>query len=93
MSRYRTYSIRFTKTAKKQFESFDKKIQEEVTKVLERELAGNPLAGKPLQGPLKNLRSLRIGNLRIIYKQMKSGCVIVVIRIEHRKDAYRRKTK
>ena len=89
--RDRTHSIRFTKTSKKHFDSLKpKKTQDEVASVLE-ELARDPLIGKPLQGPLKGLRSKRIGKIRIIYKQIKSELVIIVISIEHRKKVYRRK--
>ena len=68
MSRDHFYNIYFTRISKKQFESLPIKIKKEVTKILEDEIAHNPLLGKPLQGPLKGLLFQRIGILRIIYK-------------------------
>ena len=65
MNRRNTYNVSFTRTSKKQFDSLPGKIKQEVAKILEDEIAHDPLVGKPLQGPLKGLRSRRIGTLRI----------------------------
>ena len=91
MKRYNIYDILFTRTAKKQFESLSDKVKQEITKILENEIARNPLIGKPLKEPLKGLRSQRIGNLRIIYEFIKNKLVIIVINIEHRKRVYKHK--
>ena len=89
MNRYNIYSICFTRTSRKQFESLPSKITKEITKILEEEIAHDPLLGKPLQGTLKGLRSQRIGNLRIIYQIIKNELVVMVINLEHRKKVYR----
>jgi len=89
MSRDNIYDIHFTRTSKKQFDTLPVKIKSEIAKMLEEEIARNPLLGKPLQGPLKGLRSQRIGNLRIIYKIIKNELTIMVINLEHRKQVYR----
>ena len=89
MSRDHIYNIYFTRTSKKQFDSLSIKIKKEVTKILEDELAHNPLLGKPLQGPLKGLRSQRIGTLRIIYKIIKNELTIMVINLDYRKQVYK----
>ena len=88
MSRYNIYTICFTRTSKKQFESLPPKIKKEIAKILEEEIARNPLLGKPLHGALKGLRSQRIGTLRIIYQMIKNELVIMVINLEHRKKVY-----
>ena len=88
MSRYNIYSVCFTRTSKKQFESLPSKVKKEITKILEEEIAHNPLSGKPLHGTLKGLRSQRIGKLRIIYQIIKNELIIMVINLEHRKKAY-----
>ena len=88
--RKKVYSIFFTKVSEKQYKLLANKIKKEVALILET-IAIDPLLGKLLHGPLKGLRSKRIGNLRIIYKQEKSQLVIMVINIEHRKSVYRRK--
>lgn len=89
MNRYRFYTIRFTKKAKKQFESFTKKLKEEISKILEEEIAKNPFLGKALKGALKGLYSKRLGNLRIIYQPVKQDLLIIVINLEDRKNVYR----
>ncbi|MBN2483248.1 MAG: type II toxin-antitoxin system mRNA interferase toxin, RelE/StbE family [Candidatus Omnitrophica bacterium] len=89
MNRQNVYSISFTRTSKKQFNFLPGKIKKEIAKILEEELAYNPLLGKPLQGPLKGLRSQRVGVLRIIYKIVQDELVIIVISLEHRKSVYR----
>ena len=50
-------------------------------------LAEDPLAGKPLTGPLKGLRSLRVGEWRVIYEVKKE--VAMVLTINHRREVYR----
>lgn len=89
MSRYKSYIICFTSTSKKQFESLSSKVKKEMAGILESELAYNPLLGKPLQGPLKGLRSQRVGTLRIVYQIIKKELVLMVINIGHRKSVYR----
>ncbi|MFH1645643.1 MAG: type II toxin-antitoxin system RelE/ParE family toxin [Candidatus Omnitrophota bacterium] len=90
MSRYNVYKICFTRGSKKQFEALSSKVKKEVTKILEEEIAYNPMLGKPLQGALKHLRSQRIGNLRIIYRIIKNELVVMVVNLEHRKQVYRK---
>ena len=88
MSRYNVYNICFTRTSRKQFKALPSKAQKEITKILEEEIARNPLLGKPLHGPLKGLRSQRVGNLRIIYQIIKNELVIMVINLKLRKSVY-----
>ena len=88
MSRYNIYNVCFTRTSKNQFEFLPFKVKKEITKILEGEIAYNPLLGKPLHGVLKGLRSQRVGNLRIIYQIIKNKLVIMVINLEHRKKVY-----
>ncbi len=58
-------------------------------KVLDKigSLSDDPLAGKPLMGPLKGLRSLRVGEYRIIYEV--SRTVVSVLTVNHRREVYR----
>ncbi len=50
-------------------------------------LAEDPLAGKPLTGPLKGLRSLRVGEWRIIYEVRKDAVVVLTVNL--RREVYR----
>src|SRR5205807_3249039 len=52
-------------------------------------LGEEPTIGKPLQGPLAGLRSLRVGDLRIIYRREAAQLLIFVLDIARRDKAYR----
>jgi len=52
-------------------------------------LGSEPLSGKPLRGRLHELRSLRVGVYRIIYRFKASAGEVVVETIRHRSEAYR----
>lgn len=52
--------------------------------------AGNPQRlGKPLLGELEGLRSARRGEYRIIYEILEDDQVVLVRRVQHRRDVYR----
>ena len=67
----------------------DRHLFERVAAALTR-LVEEPTAGKPLQGPLAGLRSLRVGDLRIIYRHDAAQLLILVLDIARRDKAYRR---
>ena len=46
--------------------------------------------GKPLRGDLAGIWSARRGTYRILYRVREDPREVVVLRIEHRRDAYRR---
>lgn len=53
-------------------------------------LVENPQrVGKPLRGQLAGIHSARRGTYRILYRINEDLREIVVLRIEHRRDAYR----
>jgi mRNA-degrading endonuclease RelE of RelBE toxin-antitoxin system len=45
--------------------------------------------GKPLRGPLIGIWSARRGTYRVLYRIREDPPEVVVLRIEHRRDAYR----
>ena len=45
--------------------------------------------GKPLRGDLAGIWSARRGTYRILYRILEPQHEVVVLRIEHRRDAYR----
>lgn len=54
-------------------------------------LVENPQrVGKPLRGQLAGIHSARRGTYRILYRINEDLREIVVLRIEHRRDAYRK---
>lgn len=50
-------------------------------------LGEDPLAGKPFTGPLKGLRSLRVGDWRVIYEVGRKA--VAVLTVNDRKEVYR----
>ena len=45
--------------------------------------------GKPLRGDLAGIHSARRGTYRVLYRINDEGREVVVLRIDHRSDAYR----
>lgn len=83
------YRIEFAHTAAKDFrKQRDKNLKEKLLCAIE-ELAGNPLAGKPLQGELKGCYSYRVGDYRVIYSFSSRKNILSVIKIDHRRQVYR----
>ena len=52
-------------------------------------LADNPHRGKPLVGELEGLHSARRGSYRIIYRIIEDETVVLIHRVQHRRDVYR----
>lgn len=66
--------------------------REKTKKAIEEKIAYDPQAfGKPLRHTLKNLRSLRVGDYRVIFLIEKSTVLIVII--QHRSIAYKEAVK
>jgi mRNA-degrading endonuclease RelE of RelBE toxin-antitoxin system len=66
--------------------SLDRDLRERVLSVVD-ELQKGTISGKPLKGPYRELRSVRIGKYRLIYSD-RVHCVIDLYDIRHRESAY-----
>ena len=67
-------------------------IKKDIQKAIEEKLTAAPdFFGKPLQFSLKGLRSMRVGDYRVIF--VLAGNVVYVALIEHRSVAYKVITK
>ena len=89
MKEKKKYRIVFTRTARKDYESIkDKKLLKRINTILD-DLLSDPLLGKPLYGEFTDCRSVRTFSFRLIYKVDKHNIVITVLRIQHRREAYR----
>ena len=49
----------------------------------------NPFAGKKLNGKLQGAYSIRVWPFRILYKIQQKKLVILVLKVVHRKEAYK----
>jgi mRNA interferase RelE/StbE len=80
-----TIEIKYALETRKQINSLDKKIAEQIIKKIDQ-LFENPDVGKPLQNEFSGCRSLHIGNYRVIY-EVKEDCIFILT-IDHRKYIY-----
>jgi mRNA interferase RelE/StbE len=61
-----------------------------IRKVIETKLTTDPLRfGKPLRYSLYNLRSLRVGDYRILYQVDHKRLLVSITAIGHRRDIYK----
>jgi mRNA interferase RelE/StbE len=83
------YEIYFRKSAVKELKKIPVKDQTLITAAI-KALASNPhpQGHKKLIGDNSTFR-IRIGNYRVIYDLYETRLYIEVIRVRHRKDAYR----
>jgi mRNA-degrading endonuclease RelE of RelBE toxin-antitoxin system len=81
------YRLVFTDTAKRQYESLNPRLRQQVDRGLER-IASNPKIGKPLRRELRGIWSERVATFRILYKVFEERIEVLVLVIEHRKSVY-----
>ena len=82
------FSIRIKRSAAKELESVGKGTRGRLVGAIDS-LGENPLAGSPLKGGLRGLRRLRVGDYRVIYEVLDGELVVLVVRVSHRREAYR----
>lgn len=86
------YRIEFTKSAQKEFVKLSKKVQDKIVDSLQL-LATNPFSElikfKKIRGA-DNLFRIRIGDYRVVYEIKKNVLMIIVIKVGHRKEVYRK---
>lgn len=87
-----TWRIEVSQTAAKQLAKLDKTVARRIVAFLRERLATSDdprLLGKSLTGPLGGLWRYRVGDYRVIC-DIKDGAVcILVLRVSHRRHAYR----
>jgi len=84
-----TYEVEFTPSASRDFHSLDQASQTRIGKRLDA-LAENPFpqGARKLQA-VPTMYRIRVGVFRVIYKVENDRLVVLVIRIRHRREAYR----
>ena len=85
------YKVEFVKSAQKEFERLDAKLQLKTAEALSL-LAQNPFSEllnvKRLKGA-DNLYRIRLGDYRIVYELRNEQLIVLVIKIGHRREVYR----
>jgi len=87
------YQVIFSKEFKKNLKKLDKPIQDHVQSWIQKYLKNceNPRAfGKALTGNLSGYWRYRVGNYRIICEIKDNECIILAIKIGHRKEIYKK---
>lgn len=82
------YRVQIRKKAKKEL---DRMPQERKKRILASllYLATDPFAGEALKGEFFGFYSLHVHPYRIIYQIYKQQLLVLVVRVRHRKDAYK----
>jgi mRNA interferase RelE/StbE len=83
------YSLSYKRSVTKDLKRIDKKQVRRILESLEKKLQHDPLsAGKALGGEFDGLGRIRLGDYRAIYSV--SGNEVIILRIAHRKESYRK---
>ena len=83
-----SYSIRIKASAAKALKRVQPADRRRLVAAIDR-LAREPHAGSVLKGEFAGLRRIRVGTYRIIYEARDKELVILVVRVAHRREAYR----
>jgi mRNA interferase RelE/StbE len=85
-----TYQVILAGSAKRDLVKMPEKVIPAVLEFIEGPLAENPhRVGKPLVNDLLGLHSARRGTFRVVYRIRDEVIEVQVVRIRHRRDAYR----
>ena len=84
-----SFSIRIKESAARELRRIARPDRIRIATAIDR-LAEIPHLGTALKGDLRGLRRLRVRGYRILYEIRDDELVVLVVRIAHRRDAYRR---
>ena len=83
-----TYRVRIKRSAVKALQRIGRTDRERLVRAIDR-LAEEPHAGGVLKGELSGLRRIRVGAYRIVYEVHENELTVLVVRVAHRRQAYR----
>jgi mRNA-degrading endonuclease RelE of RelBE toxin-antitoxin system len=84
------YEVEITPEGLRHLDRLPEKVRSAVVETILGSIAGNPpRAGKPLRGELEGLFSARRGEFRVIYEIDEANQVVLIHRVQHRRDVYR----
>ena len=82
------YSVRIKQSAARELAGIPQPDRRRLIAAIDR-LGEEPLSGVPLKGDLLGLRRRRVGDYRILYELLNDELVVLVVRVAHRRNAYR----
>jgi len=84
------YEVEITPEGLRHLSLLPEKLREAALAAILGPIADNPhRLGKPLLGELEGLHAARRGDYRIIYEIVEDDQVVLIHRVQHRRDAYR----
>jgi mRNA-degrading endonuclease RelE of RelBE toxin-antitoxin system len=84
------YEVEITPEGLRHLHRLPQKVRAAALETILGPIADNPQRlGKPLLGELEGLRSARRGDFRIIYEILESDNVVLIHRVQHRRDVDR----
>ncbi|GFG85059.1 MAG: type II toxin-antitoxin system RelE/ParE family toxin [Mycolicibacter algericus] len=85
------YTVRFTSTARRDLHKLPPRVLSAVIEFAFGDLAHEPhRVGKPLRRELTGLYSARRGPYRLLYRIDQGRSLVLIQRVDHRADVYRR---
>ena len=84
-----SYSIRIKRSAARELARVPQQDRLRMVHAIDS-LGQHPLKGSPLKGENRGLRRIRVGDYRIVYEVLDDALVVLVVRVEHRREVYRR---
>ncbi len=85
-----TFRIEFTKTAAKSLKAIPKTVQKRIAKKIESLAEAPPEPAKTKMKGDNPFHRVRVGDYRIIYEIQNEVLLILILKIGHRKEVYRR---
>ena len=85
-----SFSIRIKESAARELRRVAGPERARIVAAIDR-LAETPHLGTALKGDLRGLRRLRVGDWRVVYEVQDDALIVLVIRIGHRREVYRRR--
>ena len=85
-----SYTVQLAPAAKRQLRKLDRSIQERVVRRLEKlEKDPRPSGVEKMEGDESTYR-IRMGEYRIVYEIQNKVLVVLVLKVGHRREVYRR---
>jgi mRNA interferase RelE/StbE len=85
-----TWTVAFTPAAARQIAALPDDIRARIRKAIDEKLLVEPKVHLlPLSGPLRGYGKFRVGPCRLICHRDDSVLLILVIKLDHRRDVYR----
>ena len=83
------FSIRIKESAARELRRVARADRTRIVAAIDR-LGETPHLGSALKGHLRGLRRLRVGDHRVLYEVRDDELTVLVVRIAHRREVYRR---